>query len=88
MGYADVDAMLESMTPRQFEEWFARDRIEPIGNKGIHDLLTRIGSCVASMVSENPVSEKEFRPWKGHEPPEPVATAEQIIAMARAAGIQ
>ena len=30
-GTVDVDGMLESMTPEQFDEWCAKDAVEPIG---------------------------------------------------------
>lgn len=64
-----VDAMLDGMTNRQFDEWCAKDIIEPIGHSGTHDILARLGVLIASFMGLKDPKEKMFKTWaKGGKP--------------------
>jgi hypothetical protein len=62
----DVDAMLSRMTHEQFEEWCAKDIVEPIGHSGTHDILARIGMLVASFMGQEDANESMFKWWEKH----------------------
>jgi len=65
-GTVHVDAMLEEMTPQEFDEWCIRDQIEPIGftSQSI-GLLTYL---VASYLSGGKSSAEDYMPWLQHQP--------------------
>jgi len=44
----DVDGMLDSMTPQQFQEWCAFDRVDPIGNQGLCDTIANFAVVVCN----------------------------------------
>lgn len=58
----DVDTMLDHMTTDQFDEWCAKDVIEPIGEEKTRVLLGMIGMIVAKFAGIN-LSEQDFTPW-------------------------
>lgn len=49
VGRLDVDAMLDELTPRQFDEWVAYRTIEPDPIERICEILKRGFSVMASM---------------------------------------
>lgn len=89
MGILDVDAMLASMHPDQFDEWCAKDAIEPIGQAGVTALLSVIGAMVGSY-GENQINPEDVRKscvvdgtnWRPWEAPVFESSAEQIKAQA------
>ena len=58
----DVDTMLMGMTPRQFDEWCAKDAIEPIGTRSVCDILSKLGQ-ILSAANGHALSDIDFRPW-------------------------
>lgn len=59
----DVDGMLSAMTHEQFNEWCAKDQIEPIGSMHpICSVLAKIGGLVAAFMGHE-LKEKHFMPW-------------------------
>jgi len=60
----DVDGMLSQMTPEQFAEWIAKDRVEPIGHEPTRQTLALLGTVVAKLggCQEDPEL-RWFMPW-------------------------
>ena len=55
--------MLSTMTHAQFDEWCAKDMIEPIGtSEPICRILTKIGRMIAAFMGQE-IKEKDFMPW-------------------------
>lgn len=55
--------MLDSMTQSQFDEWCAKDMIEPIGTPhGLAGVITRLAMMTAS-INGNETTERDFMPW-------------------------
>lgn len=80
----DVDCMLESMTPGQFEEWRAKDLLEPIGHSGTHEILSMIGALIANYLgskdqNDSPIDQWHFKWWQ-ERPPQAEATVEGMFA--------
>ena len=82
----DVDGMLDSMTHDQFDEWCAKDIVEPIGHGGTHDILARIGVMLAAFMGSKNVDETLFKPWE-KEASEPVAKSDSIPQMMSLAAV-
>jgi hypothetical protein len=60
----DVDGMLDSMTPKQFDEWCLKDRVEPIGEEASRHILALIGVTIArSFGGAKDVTVENFMPW-------------------------
>ena len=58
----DVDGMLDSMTPEQFNEWCAKDAVEPIGYQSqALGMIAHLIHCYMSQ-GEN-VDAEQFMPW-------------------------
>ena len=59
----DVDSMLDSMSPQQFDEWAAKDLIEPIGH--VNQMAGFIAYAIAAyMGGKNSESDPiDFMPW-------------------------
>ena len=57
----DVDGMLESMTPEQFNEWCAKDAVEPIGYQS--QALGMIAHLIHSYMSQGEGEAEQFMPW-------------------------
>ena len=60
VGTVDVDGLLDSMTPQQFNEWVAYDVVEPI----VHSerLLAYLVKLVATFTG-NKVDDEVLTPW-------------------------
>ena len=58
----DVDTMLDHMTTDQFNEWCAKDAIEPIGEEKTRVILGMIGMILAKFAGAN-LTEEDFTPW-------------------------
>lgn len=56
--------MLAGMTHEEFEEWKAKDIIEPIGHSGTHDILARIGVLIAVFMGNKEAEEQMFKWWQ------------------------
>jgi len=62
----DVDGMLESMSPEQFDEWCAKDAVEPIGYAS--QTLGMIVHLIYSyMTHDSSVDPSMFMPWTKHQ---------------------
>ena len=63
-----MDGMLDGMTPEQFEEWCAKDEVEPIGH------ATRMLGLIAYLITahmsgdESEIDPLEFMPWEKNRP--------------------
>lgn len=73
----DVDAMLAGMSHAQFDEWIAKDIVEPIGSDGTNSILAKIGVLIAAFMGQKEVTMKSFRYWD--EDSEPVASDEVLF---------
>lgn len=63
--------MLSEMSHQQFDEWCAKDMIEPIGsNEPICRILTKIGRIMAAFMGQE-MKDADFMPWlkKQFKPP-------------------
>ena len=65
-GTVHVDEMLESLTPDQFNEWCAKDIVEPIGYQS--QALGMIVYMIHSYLSEDAQDAEVFMPWLQHAP--------------------
>ena len=59
----DVDRMLDSMSPDQFDEWCLKDRVEPIGYEATRNILALIGVTVAQAAGGKNMKVQHFMPW-------------------------
>jgi hypothetical protein len=58
-----VDEMLSKMSHQQFDEWCAKDMIEPIGtSEPLCRILTKIGRMIAAFMGQE-MKDKDFMPW-------------------------
>lgn len=62
VGELDVDAMLDRMTHEQFQEWAAKDRIEPIGTEKICWVIAGFAATVSNQLGAESVP-ADFIPW-------------------------
>jgi len=58
----DVDSMLDHMSTTQFNEWCAKDAVEPIGEEKTRVILGMIGMILAKFAGAN-LTEDDFMPW-------------------------
>tara|TARA_R110000868_G_scaffold411504_1_gene704790 strand:- start:700 stop:984 length:285 start_codon:yes stop_codon:yes gene_type:complete len=59
----DVDGMLDSMTHAQFDEWCAKDLVEPIGTPtAMGSVLAKIGMIISAFAGFE-TEENYFMPW-------------------------
>lgn len=58
----DVDGMLESMSTKQFDEWAAKDSIEPIGLESVRAILAQMAMIVANFAGVK-MTPADFMPW-------------------------
>ena len=67
-GTTDVDGMLDRMTPEQFQEWCAKDEVEPIGYSS--RMLGMIGFMLATYMAgeSSDVNANDFMPWEKFAP--------------------
>jgi hypothetical protein len=60
----DVDRMLSEMSHEQFDEWCAKDMVEPIGSmQTVCDILSKIGGIISAFMGHE-MKEEHFMPWK------------------------
>jgi hypothetical protein len=72
--------MLSRMTPKEWQEWRAKDLIEPIGTDvRVCEILTKIALMMAGMLGIE-ADEFAFMPWKKTEKSEEKLTAKQSRA--------
>ena len=62
--------MLARMTSEQFNEWRAKDLIEPIGQTGTHEILIRLAMMISAMAGSEDATERMFAPWRTEAKPE------------------
>lgn len=63
-GTLDVDGMMSRMSIDQFNEWCAKDRIEPIGQEATRQTLAMLGVTVAQLGGCKQEPElRWFMPW-------------------------
>jgi len=62
LGFTDPEAMLDTMTPEQWQHWQAVDCVEPVGNRGCEIILARIGELLAGFVGAE-MRAADFAPW-------------------------
>jgi hypothetical protein len=59
----DVDKMLSEMSHEQFDEWCAKDMIEPIGSmQPVCEILAKIGKMIAAFMGHE-MKDEHFMPW-------------------------
>lgn len=59
----DINGMLDSMSPQQFDEWCAKDLIEPIGgSRTIELLLAKVCQMVAGALGVE-LTISDLMPW-------------------------
>lgn len=80
MGWLDVDAMLDQMTPQQWTEWQAKDIIEPIGHRGTHEVLAILGAIVAGLGGAKGITPQTLLHWREQQEDKPVS--HDVAAMA------
>ena len=68
-GRHDVDAMLDEMTPGQFDEWRAKDIIDPIGHRGTQEILAMIGAMLAGAFGSKDITPDSFMYWRQDKKP-------------------
>jgi len=78
-GTVHVDEMLDSMTPEQFDEWCAKDAVEPIGYAS--QTLGMIVYLLHSYMSGEQQDAESFMPWLKYapEPAHDNAKARQLL---------
>jgi hypothetical protein len=61
LGYLDPDEMTAQMTPELMDRWIAKDRLEPIGVRG---LVAQMSTMLAMFAASKGVdsSEEDYRP--------------------------
>jgi hypothetical protein len=80
MGWLDVDAMLDHMTPQQWAEWQAKDSVEPIGHRGTHEILAILGAIVAGLGGAKDITPESLLHWR--QVPEAKPVNHEVAAMA------
>ena len=64
VGTLDVDGMLDSITPEQFDEFIAFNRVEPCGSDSTVEVLATFAASVARMMGNDEVTPEMFAPWR------------------------
>ena len=72
----DVDGMLDGMTHEQFNEWVAKDIIEPIGCDGTNSILAKIGVLIAAFMGNKDITMQTFKHW---EPEQDAEVSEDVL---------
>lgn len=73
--------MLDRMTHAQFDEWCAKDLIEPIGTSGTNDILTRLAMMIAGYLGQEDVKASAFAWWMKSKKDKPVDDDVAIAAL-------
>jgi hypothetical protein len=55
--------MLSQMSHKQFDEWCAKDLVEPIGSNGTNEILMRLAMVVATGLGHKDVTVGDFATW-------------------------
>lgn len=78
-GRPDVDAMLESITSQEFDEWVAYYRLEPFGYQAMIDVVANAAAAVCHALGS------KVMPWMitGAEEPQETVSPNQASAMIR-----
>lgn len=76
-GELDVDAMLDRMTPEQFDEWRAKDIVDPIGCRGVYEILAMIGAMLSNAFGAKEVTPDSFMYWRKEQKPEKVKESQE-----------
>lgn len=58
----DVDGMLDGMSTKQFDEWCAKDAVEPIGLESVRAILAQMAMIVANFAGVK-MAAADFMPW-------------------------
>lgn len=69
------------MTHTQFDEWCAKDLIEPIGSRGTNEILTRLAMMIAGFLGQENVSPTAFAWWIESKTDKPVDDNVAIAAL-------
>lgn len=69
------------MTHAQFDEWCAKDLIEPIGSSGTNEILTRLAMMIAGFLGQEDVSPAAFAWWIESKKDKPVEDDVAIAAL-------
>lgn len=81
MGWLDVDAMLDHLTPQQWAEWQAKDAVDPIGHRGTHEVVSILGAMLAGAWGANDIGPDTFMHWRQKTEDEST-TSHDVAAMA------
>jgi hypothetical protein len=73
--------MLDRMTHAQFDEWCAKDLIEPIGTSGTNEILTRLAMMIAGYLGQEDVKPSAFAWWMKSKKDKPVDDDVAIAAL-------
>jgi len=73
--------MLEEMTHQQFNEWCAKDLVEPIGTDlGVAHVVAKLGVLIAGIMGQK-IEETDFLPWLKKATTIPPLSAKQSAAL-------
>lgn len=72
---------MDRMTHAQFDEWCAKDLIEPIGSSGTNEILTRLAMMIAGFLGQEDVSPAAFAWWIESKKDKPVEDDVAIAAL-------
>ena len=81
MGWLDVDAMLDHLTPQQWAEWQAKDAVDPIGHRGTHEVVSILGAMLAGAWGASDIGPDTFMHWRQKSESESTASHD-VAAMA------
>lgn len=56
--------MLDAMTPEQWQEWQAKDIVEPIGHRGTQEVLAMMAVLIAQWMGHEGVDHNTFLYWR------------------------
>lgn len=83
IGEADVEALWQSLTPEQMDEWWAYDEKEGLGLHKLITVLARVGSLICLSLGRD-IPESHFIPGSEAEAVEPLQPVDVQIQAARA----
>lgn len=69
--------MLDRMTPEQFDEWRAKDIVDPIGCRGVYEILAMIGAMLSNAFGGKDVTPDSFMYWRKEQKPEKVKESQE-----------
>lgn len=73
--------MLQRMTHAQFDEWCAKDLVEPIGTDlGVAHVVAKLGVLIAGIMGQK-IEETDFLPWLKKTTSVPPLSAKQSAAV-------